>query len=247
MGSASGLMGDLKRQASLFLKDKILKRARLVLMDATPAQLLTEEITNGDSCAQDASAMRIISRAAFEVDDYERIVHILHHRLSKFETWHWRASYNALVVLEYLLTHGPLRVAEEFQTDHQTITHMATLHYVDHKGFDWGLSVKEKSDRIRRLLQDKSYLADERAKARKLSMGIKGFGSFNIDVGNSKHVISGDHHRLLHHSQKDVKFDGYKAELVSNGCHDQYVMEEDHPFWDHRESHSTRVSLLSAI
>ncbi|XP_073304517.1 ENTH domain-containing protein C794.11c-like [Primulina huaijiensis] len=241
----SGLMGDLKRQASLFLKDKM-KRARLVLMDATPAQLLTEEITNGDSCAQDASAMRMIARAAFEVDDYERIVHILHHRLSKFDTWNWRGSYNALVVLEYLLTHGPLRVAEEFQSDRQTITHMAaTFHYVDHmKGFDWGLSVKDKCERITSLLQDKSYLAEERAKARKLSVGIKGFGgSFNISVGSTKH-LSSDHNRR----QKDIEFDGYKAEL---GCHECVVMEEEeeehHPFWDHKESHSTRVSLLSAI
>ncbi|KZV58355.1 ENTH/VHS family protein isoform 1 [Dorcoceras hygrometricum] len=238
-----GLMGDLKRQASLFLRDKM-KRARLVLMDATPAQLLTEEITNGDSCAQDASAMSMISRAAFEVDDYERIVHILHHRLSKFEAWNWRATYKALVLLEYLLTHGPLRISEEFQSDQQTITHMATFQYVDHKGFDWGSCVKEKSDRIMRLLEDRSYLAEERAKARKLSMGIKGFGSFNTDVKSSKDD-SDDHRRRRHH-EKDIKFDGYKAELVANGCH-EYVTEEDHPFWDHKESYSTKVSLLSAI
>ncbi|XP_075485426.1 ENTH domain-containing protein C794.11c-like [Primulina tabacum] len=236
----SGLMGDLKRQASLFLKDKM-KRARLVLMDATPAQLLTEEITNGDSCAQDASAMRMIARAAFEVDDYERIVHILHHRLSKFDAWNWRGSYNALVVLEYLLTHGPLRVAEEFQSDQQTITHMAaTFHYVDHKGFDWGLSVKDKSERITSLLQDKSYLTEERAKARKLSVGIKGFGSFNIS--STKHFSTSDNRR-----QKDIEFDGYKAELVSNGCREYVMEDQEHPFWDHKESHSTRVSLLSAI
>lgn len=72
--------------------------------------------------------------------------------------------------------------------------------------------MKEKSDKITSLLEVKSYLAEERAKARKLSAGIKEFESFNMDVGSSKHV-SADNRR--HHHQKDIKFDGCKVELVS--------------------------------
>lgn len=55
-------------------------------------------------------------------------------RLSKFDTCNWRASYNALVLLEHLLTHGPQRIAEEFETDEDTIMDMATFNCVDHKG-----------------------------------------------------------------------------------------------------------------
>ncbi|EYU33198.1 hypothetical protein ABFS82_06G147300 [Erythranthe guttata] len=175
MGS---LMQDLKRQASFFLKEKI-KTARLVLTDVTPMQLLTEEVTNGDSLAPDAHAMRLISRAAFEVDDYERIVQILHHRLSKFDAWNWRGCYNGVVLLENLLTHGPQRIAEEFQSDRDTIQDMTTFHFVDHKGFNWGLSVKLKAERVMKLLEDRTYLKDERARARKITVGIKGFGSFS--------------------------------------------------------------------
>lgn len=43
--------------------------------------------------APDAHAMRLISRAAFEVDDYERIVHILHHRSSLFFLFHFSEKY----------------------------------------------------------------------------------------------------------------------------------------------------------
>ncbi|KAK6122104.1 hypothetical protein DH2020_044152 [Rehmannia glutinosa] len=211
MGS---LMQDFKRQASFFLREKI-KTARLVLTDVTPAQLrLTEEVTKGDSLAPDAHAMRLICRAAFEVDDYERIVHILHQRLSKFETWNWRASYNGLVLLEHLLTHGPQRIAEEFESDEDSIRDMTTFHYVDDKGFNWGLRVKKKSERIMKLLEDRSYLKEERTRARKITVGIKGFGSFshrppkdetskdNIDsdkVTRSNSLLFGDHHHLHHH------------------------------------------------
>ena len=42
---------------------------------------LTEEATNGNMLSPNARSMSAISRAAFEVDDYWRIVDILHKRL----------------------------------------------------------------------------------------------------------------------------------------------------------------------
>lgn len=41
---------------------------------------MTEEATNGHAWPQDTRAMGVISRAAFEVDDYWRIMEILHKR-----------------------------------------------------------------------------------------------------------------------------------------------------------------------
>lgn len=41
---------------------------------------LTEEATDGDSITLDSRTLGFISRAAFEVDDYWRIVDILHKR-----------------------------------------------------------------------------------------------------------------------------------------------------------------------
>ncbi|KAL3521095.1 hypothetical protein ACH5RR_019244 [Cinchona calisaya] len=116
---------ELKRQASFFFKDKI-KIARLALLDVTPTQLLTEEATNGDFSVPDTSKMRLISHAAFEVDDYWRIVGILHKR------------------------------------------------------FNWGSSVQKKAGRVLKLIEDGSFLKEERERERerKLTLGTKGFGSF---------------------------------------------------------------------
>ncbi|KAJ6900371.1 Epsin domain [Populus alba x Populus x berolinensis] len=61
----SPLLHEFKRQASSFLKEKI-KTARLALTDVTPTE--------------DRRTMGVISRAAFEVDDYWIIVDILHKR-----------------------------------------------------------------------------------------------------------------------------------------------------------------------
>ncbi|KAI9081906.1 hypothetical protein K1719_036168 [Acacia pycnantha] len=141
---------EFKKQASFFLKEKI-KTARLALTDVTPAQLMTEEATNGNPWAPDSPTLRSISKAAFEVDDYWRIVEILHRRIGRFEKKNWRASYNSLIVIEHLLTHGPESVAQEFQDDKDVISQMIGFQYVDESGFNWGLN---------------------------LSRGIQGFGSF---------------------------------------------------------------------
>ncbi|KAM7527782.1 hypothetical protein LguiB_031192 [Lonicera macranthoides] len=178
----SGNMGapffsEFKKHASFFFKEKI-KTARLALTDVTPAQLLTEEATNGNPWTPDARTLKIIARDAFEVDDYWRIVDILHNRLVRFDRKNWRQSYNAVIVLDYLLTHGPESVAEEFQSDKDVLKEMGSFQHIDEKGFNWGLHVAKKSAKILVLLEERPLLKEERHRARNLSRGIQGFGSF---------------------------------------------------------------------
>ncbi|KAL8102988.1 uncharacterized protein LOC141677047 [Apium graveolens] len=168
---------EFKRKTSFFLKEHI-KTARLAFTDVTPAEILTEEATDGDSITVDSRTLGFISSAAFEVDDYGRIVDILHNRLWKYDKKRWQCSYKALILLERLLTHGPKRVAEDFQYDKDIIWEMGSLKYVDEKGFNWGLSVRNKSERVLKLLEDESYLKEQREKARKITTVIKGSGSF---------------------------------------------------------------------
>ncbi|KAI4346971.1 hypothetical protein L6164_007829 [Bauhinia variegata] len=176
MGSL--LLHEIKRQASCFFKEKI-KTARLVLTDVTPVELMTEEATNENPWPPDTRTMRVISRAAFEVDDYWRIVEILHKRLQKFDKRNWRVSFKALILLESLLTHGPQRIFEEFQSDKDVIKEITQFQYIDERGFNWGLSMRKLSERILKLLESEDFLKGERERARQLTRGIEGFGSFN--------------------------------------------------------------------
>lgn len=56
-------------------------------------------------------------------------------RLLKFERKNWRVSYNSLIVVEHLLTHGPESVAVEFGVDKNVIEQMGSFQYIDEKGF----------------------------------------------------------------------------------------------------------------
>lgn len=182
---------EFKKQASFFLKEKI-KTARLALTDVTPTELLTEEVTNGNPWAPDTRTMGLISRAAFEIDDYCRIVGILHKRLARYDKKYWRESYKALILLEHLLTHGPESIVTEFQSDTDVIRQLGSFQYIDERGFNWGLTVRKKSERVLQLLEKGELYKQERHRARKLTRGIEGFGSFSqrssssaVD-GNSK-------------------------------------------------------------
>lgn len=55
-------------------------------------------------------------------------------RFLKFERKDWRVSYNSLIVLENLLTHGPESVAAEFENDKEVIEQMGGFQYIDEKG-----------------------------------------------------------------------------------------------------------------
>ncbi|CAN7022140.1 hypothetical protein BRARA_F01806 [Brassica rapa] len=183
MGTPSFI--DLKKQASFFFKEK-LKTARLALTDVTPLQLMTEEATDGESCGPNTQTLGSISKAAFEFEDYLQIVNVLHKRLAKFDQRNWRMAYNSLIVVEHLLTHGPESVSDEFQGDKDVISQMQSFQQIDEKGFNWGLSVRRKSEKVLRLLEKGDLLKEERKRARELSRGIQGFGSFNRKPSKSE-------------------------------------------------------------
>ncbi|KAG7559882.1 ENTH domain [Arabidopsis thaliana x Arabidopsis arenosa] len=187
MGTPSFL--ELKKQASFFFKEK-LKTARLALTDVTPLQLMTEEATDGESCGPNTQTLGTISKAAFEFEDYLAIVEVLHKRLARFDKRNWRMAYNSLIVVEHLLIHGPESVSDEFQGDRDVISQMQTFQQIDEKGFNWGLAVRKKAEKVLKLLEKGELLKEERKRARELSRGIQGFGSFNHK--SSSHSLSED-------------------------------------------------------
>ncbi|XP_009102627.1 epsin-1 [Brassica rapa] len=170
--------GEIKKQASLFLHDKY-NVARLVLTDVTETELLVEEVTNDDPSSPDAKTMTKIADASFNTVDYWRIVDVLHRKIGKREgeMKKWREAYKAMVLLEFLLTHGPLHLPHDFLYDLDHIRFLSTFQYVDDKGFDWGAKVQKKADQIQTLLLGKEELREARLKALKITAQINGFGN----------------------------------------------------------------------
>ncbi|XP_054796119.1 uncharacterized protein LOC129301587 [Prosopis cineraria] len=184
---------QIKKQTSSFLQEKY-KVARLKFTDVTEAELLAEEATNKDPCSPDAKTMTRIAEASFEVDDYWRIVDVLHQRLGCFNTDDWRRSYKALVLLEFLLTHGPEDFAVEFQCDSEVIEEVGSFTHIDERGFNWGARMQKISDQILKLLQGGPTLREARLKALKITNEIQGFGSSEYSPSASSSSSSSEPH-----------------------------------------------------
>ncbi|KAL2325151.1 hypothetical protein Fmac_024209 [Flemingia macrophylla] len=138
---------------------------------------LAEEATNKDDCSPDAKTMTKIAEASFDIDEYWRIVDILHKRLYNVDWEQWRQSYKALVLLEFLLTHGPPEFAQEFLCDAEIIEELGSFTHIDEKGFNWGSRMQKLSDQIVKLLHDGETLREARLKALKITNEIQGFGT----------------------------------------------------------------------
>ncbi|CAN0904724.1 Epn2 [Linum grandiflorum] len=173
-------LNQMKKQARSFLQEKY-KTARLALTDVAPIEFvcrLTEEATNNDPWGPDAKTMTKIAVASFGVDAYCRIVEIIHKRLDTVDWKQWRQSYKTLVLLEFLMTHGPEELANEFHNDIDIIEELGTFQFIDEKGFNWGMNMQKRADNILGLLRGgETALKEARVKALKISKEIQGFGS----------------------------------------------------------------------
>ncbi|KAF8392172.1 hypothetical protein HHK36_022514 [Tetracentron sinense] len=172
-------LSAIKRQASSFLQEKY-RNAKLAFTDVTQAELLTDEATNNDPLAPDAKTMTRIAEASFDIDDYWRIADVLHRKLYSIDWKLWRQSYRSLVLLEFLLTHGPEDFAEEFKCDTDVIRELGKFKHIDESGFNWGVNMQKKSEGILSLLSGGEILEEARLKALKITKEIQGFGNLLV-------------------------------------------------------------------
>ncbi|RZS09454.1 hypothetical protein BHM03_00040537 [Ensete ventricosum] len=191
--------GEVKKRS--FLKSKI-RAARILLTDVTHAQLLAKEATRSKPWPpQDTGRLHDISEAAFDIDDFYRVVDVLHQRfafasssnlvpseeLSRVVTWtnrfekfnekQWKKGYKALILLEYLLTHGPLSFADELASDKEVIQKMCNFHCFDETGHNWGSPMKKTAERVLQLMEKGPFLKEERDRLRQTTRRIHGFGN----------------------------------------------------------------------
>lgn len=67
-----------------------------------------------------------------------------HIRLMNFDRKEWQGSYKALMLLERLLTHGPISTVKEFEDIiEDVIKNMASFQHIDQKGYllTWHASI----------------------------------------------------------------------------------------------------------
>ncbi|KAI6693567.1 hypothetical protein NL676_021277 [Syzygium grande] len=225
------LLGQVKKQASSFLQEKY-KAARLALTDVTEAEILAEDVTNNDPLSPDARTMTQIAEASYDIDDYWRVVEVLHRRLQSIDWKQWRQYYKTLVLLDFLLTHGPEEFAEEFEGDVAIIEELGTFQHVDGKGFNWGVNMHKKAEQILKLLADRETLKEARLKALKITKEIQGFGSSTSSPSSLSSCSNSD-------TLRTSSFGSSSTSSTWNDANDPYRLDQFSPRKEFRESYTS--------
>ncbi|KAJ7537447.1 hypothetical protein O6H91_11G006100 [Diphasiastrum complanatum] len=121
--------------------------------------------------------MAEISDAACRTEDREKIMQVLRQRLDSAGGKNWRQLNKSLILLEYLITHGPERIVGEISFDRDAIEELTRFQFIDERGYDRGSLVRNKATRVLQLITEADLLKEERERAQKISQGIRGFGS----------------------------------------------------------------------
>lgn len=93
------------------------------------------------------------------------------------EARQWRQIYKALQLLEYLIKHGSERVVDDARSHISTLKMLRNFHYIDDKGKDEGVNVRNRSRELVELLSDVEKIRAERRKAKTNKSKYVGVGN----------------------------------------------------------------------
>ncbi|MCO5548649.1 hypothetical protein L7F22_002108 [Adiantum nelumboides] len=122
------------------------------------------DATSNEPWGPHGTLMAEIAQATRNYYELQMVMTILWKRLSDTGR-NWRHVYKALTVLEYLVAHGSEKVIDDIIEHVYQITTLADFQFVEANGKDQGINVRQKSQNLVRLVNDKEKIREVRQKA----------------------------------------------------------------------------------
>ena len=119
-----------------------------------------------------------------DYDTYREVMGQLYRRMTEVPvegTEQWRHCYKSLLIIDFLIKHGSPRVIDELRRDAQVLQALKNFKFVDAKGHDKGINIRQRSAALLELLDDVDAIKEERAKARKNKDKYKGVSSEDVN------------------------------------------------------------------
>ncbi|CEP17309.1 hypothetical protein [Parasitella parasitica] len=140
-------------------------------------EALVHDATNNEAWGASSTMMQDIAQATFNYQYFNEIMPTIYKRFTEKEAKQWRQIYKSLVLLEYLVKNGSERVVDDARSHISMIKMMKNFHYVDDKGKDQGLNVRNRAKELAELLGNVEMIKAERKKAKKNRNKYVGVGS----------------------------------------------------------------------
>lgn len=161
-------------------------QAKNAVLNIPEMEAKVREATNEDAWGASSTLMQEIAQGTHNYQNFNEIMPTIYSRFMEKEAREWRQIYKALTLLEYLIKHGSERVVDDARAHISTIKMLRNFQYIDEKGKDQGINVRNRANEIATLLSDVDKIRAERRKARSNRNKYQGHegGMFNTATGS---------------------------------------------------------------
>jgi epsin len=212
-------------QISLYDIKSMYNQAKNMVLNVSETEAKVREATNDDPWGASSTLMQEIAQGTFNFHQFNEIMPCIYSRFMEKEARQWRQIYKALQLLEYLIKHGSERVIDDARAHLSTLKMLRNFHYIDEKGKDEGVNVRNRARELVELLSDVEKIRAERRKAKTnrhkyvgtghdgLGLSFQSGGSRYGGFGNDNQSYSNDYYR----SGASNSTGGFKDETKRGG------------------------------
>ncbi|KAI0365307.1 ENTH-domain-containing protein [Pilatotrama ljubarskyi] len=178
-------LGNALSQITLYDIKSMVNQAKNVVFNVSEMEAKVREATNDEPWGASSTLMQEIAQGTFNFQNFNEIMPAIYSRFMEKEARQWRQIYKALQLLEYLVKNGSERVVDDARSHIATIKMLRNFYYVDEKGKDQGINVRNRSKELVELLGDVEKIRAERRKAKANRNKYTGVGNDAMSFGSS--------------------------------------------------------------
>ncbi|KAJ1555866.1 Epsin-3, clathrin recruitment and traffic between the Golgi and endosome, partial [Cladochytrium tenue] len=141
-------------------------KVKNAVLQLTEYQIKVHDATSNEPWGASSTLMSEIASGTNNYQHFSEIMETLFKRLQERPGPNWRQPYKALQLLEYLIKNGSERVIDYARERIYEVKAMKNYHYVDEKGKDQGINLRQRAKEIAELLNDTDKIREERKKAK---------------------------------------------------------------------------------
>ncbi|KAI0694797.1 hypothetical protein C8Q76DRAFT_251731 [Earliella scabrosa] len=159
-------LGNALSQITMYDIKSMYNQAKNVVFNVSEMEAKVRDATNDEPWGASSTLMQEIAQGTFNFQNFNEIMPAIYSRFMEKEARQWRQIYKALQLLEYLVKNGSERVVDDARSHIGTIKMLRNFYYVDEKGKDQGINVRNRSKELVDLLGDVEKIRAERRKAK---------------------------------------------------------------------------------
>ncbi|KAG6845613.1 hypothetical protein H0H87_006666 [Tephrocybe sp. NHM501043] len=184
-------LGNALSQITMYDIKSAYNQAKNVVLNISEMEAKVREATNEDPWGASSTLMQEIAQGTFSFQHFNEIMPAIYSRFMEKEARQWRQIYKSLQLLEYLIKHGSERVVDDARSHISTLKMLRSFHYIDDKGKDEGINVRNRSREIVELLSDVEKIRSERRKAKANKNKYVGVGNDGFSGGGMSFSTGG--------------------------------------------------------